>query len=130
MNKYVKRAERFRNDPSIHYNCAQAVVVSFAAECGISEGKAFQMGAHFGGGMRMAATCGAITVGLMVLGMLESSEEQRRQFVDAMKQNHEGMTDCADLLKKNAAQGGDKKEHCDGMVYEAVELVSAIMGLA
>ena len=78
----------------------------------------------------MAATCGAITGGLMVLGMLESSEEQRRQFVDAMKQNHEGMTDCADLLKKNAAQGGDKKEHCDGMVYEAVELVSTIMGLA
>lgn len=129
MNKYVKRAEQFRNDPSVHYNCAQAVVVSFAAECGISEGKAFQLGEHFGGGMRMAATCGAITGGLMVLGMLGGTEDQRRAFVEAMKANHEGKTNCADLLKKNAEQGGDKKEHCDGMVYEAVENVAKVMGL-
>lgn len=129
MNKYVKRAEQFRNDPSVHYNCAQAVVVSFAAECGISEGKAFQMGEHFGGGMRMAATCGAITGGLMVLGMLGGTEDQRRMFLEAMKANHDGMTDCAHLLKKNAEQGGTRKEHCDGMVYEAVENVAKVMGL-
>ena len=81
MNKYVKRAEQFRNDPSIHYNCAQAVLVAYAAECGISEGKAFQMGEHFGGGMRMAATCGAITGGLMVLGMLGGTEDQRLSLI-------------------------------------------------
>lgn len=129
MNKYVKRAEQFRNDPSIHYNCAQAVLVAYAAECGISEGKAFQMGEHFGGGMRMAATCGAITGGLMVLGMLGGTEDQRRAFISAMQDNHEKMTDCADLLKKNVQMGGTRKEHCDSMVYEAVENVAKVMGL-
>lgn len=129
MNKYVKRAEQFRNDPSVHYNCAQAVLVAYAAECGISEGKAFQMGEHFGGGMRMAATCGAITGGLMVLGMLGGTEDQRRAFIAAMQDNHEKMTDCADLLKKNTQQGGTRKEHCDSMVYEAVENVAKVMGL-
>lgn len=130
MNKYVKRAEQFRNDPSIHYNCAQAVLATFAAECGVSEGKAFQLGTHFGGGMKMAATCGVITGGLMVMGMLGGSDEQRRQFVAAIKDNHEGMTDCGALLQRNKELGGEKKAHCDGMVYEAVELVSTIMGLA
>ena len=129
MSKYVRRTEQYRSDPSVHYNCAQAVLVTYAAECGISEGKAFQLGAHFGGGMKMGATCGAITGALMVIGMLGGGDDAYRAFMKIMRDNHDGVTDCAGLLKKNAEAGGSKKEHCDGMVYEAVEAVAKVMGM-
>lgn len=30
---------------------------------------------------------------------------------------------CAELLKANIEKGGKKKEHCDGMIREAIELI-------
>ena len=35
---------------------------------------------------------------------------------------------CADLLWMNAERGGEKKPHCDAMVFEAVELLEDILG--
>ena len=40
-----------------------------------------------------------------------------------MKENHNGMINCFDLLKANAQAGGQKKPHCDGMIKEAIELI-------
>ena len=40
---------------------------------------------------------------------------------------HEGMSDCAHLLAANAKTGTPKKVHCDGMVYEAVELAESML---
>lgn len=128
-NKYLARARALREDPAVHYNCAQAVTGAFAEECGLSQAQAIALGAHFGSGMKMAATCGAITGALMVIGLLGGTDDQYRRFMSAMRQNHDGMTDCADLLKRNAELGGAKKPHCDGMVYEAVSNVVDIMGL-
>lgn len=130
MDKYMERVKTLREDPNTHHNCAQAVLEAFAPECGLTQEKAFKLGAHFGSGMKMAATCGAITGALMVIGMLGGGDDAYREFMTAMKGSHEGLTDCADLLKKNAATGCPKKEHCDGMVYEAVENVVKVMGLA
>ena len=129
MSKYVERARRLREDPSVHYNCAQAVVAAFAGECGISDGKARQLGELFGGGMKMAATCGAITGALMVLGMLGGGEAEYRVFMKTMRDKHEGATDCAALLKQAIAAGGEKRAHCNVMIYDAVETVAKVMGL-
>jgi len=128
-NKYLARAKQLRNHPAIRYNCAQALLVTFADACGISEEKAFQLGTHFGGGMKMAATCGAITSGLMVIGMMGGGDSQRQAFVSAMRDGHGGLMDCADLLKKNKEMGGERKPHCDGMIYEAVSHIVRIMEL-
>ena len=59
--------------------------------------------------MKMAATCGAITGALMVIGLLGGGDEEYRAFMTAMKQNHEGMTNCGDLLKKERRAGRSKK---------------------
>ena len=32
-NKYLDRAKALREDPNVHYNCAQAVTATFAEEC-------------------------------------------------------------------------------------------------
>ena len=128
-NKYVKKAKDFRAATNPHYNCAQAVLVVFADECGISEEKAFQMGAQFGHGMNMGATCGAMTGSLMVIGMLGGGREEAHSFMTAMRQRHDNLTDCKDLLRVNAEKGGSRQEHCDNMVFEAVEEVTKVMHL-
>ncbi len=129
MNPFLARAKALREDPNSHHNCAQAILEAFAPECGLTQEQAAKLGAHFGSGMKIAATCGAITGGLMVIGMLGGGDDAYRAFMNAMKTNHDGMTDCADLLKKNAATGCPKKQHCDGMIYEAVENIVKVMHL-
>lgn len=70
MSEYMEKAKELRAIVSPHYNCAQAIVIPFAEKAGITPDIAWKMAANFGGGMRRAAACGAITGGLMVLGCL------------------------------------------------------------
>ena len=58
---HMEKAKALRADTAVHYNCAQSVIIPFAAEMGITEEQAYKMGAHFGSGMRHGSTCGAIT---------------------------------------------------------------------
>ena len=76
MSKYLERAKQVRKIEEPHYNCCQAVTVPFAKECGMSEEHAYALGAHFGRGMGRASACGAITGGLMVLGMLGHGDKE------------------------------------------------------
>lgn len=128
MSKFTERAQVLRDDPKVHYNCAQSVLIPFAEEVGVSMETANKMAANFGAGMKCASTCGAITGGLMALGLLGVEDPAAiRAYFKIFKDNHNGMTSCADLLKENVAKGGEKKAHCDGMVREAVEAVEAIL---
>lgn len=52
------------------YNCAQAVLVSFAGQLGLSEDEALRVASAFGGGIgRQQLTCGAVTGASMALGL-------------------------------------------------------------
>ena len=128
MSKYMDRAKELRACTSPHYNCAQSVLIPFAADAGLSEEDAFRMAANFGGGMLMGGTCGAFTGGMMALGVWGVDDKPVvQQLSRAMKANHDGTLDCAKLLAKNAELGNPRKPHCDAMVYEAVELVEKIL---
>ena len=128
MSEHLKRAEELRAITEHHYNCAQSVFVPFAKECGIDEEQAYKVAANFGAGMKIAATCGAITGGLMVLGMLGKEDPATiRKYFQSCKDNHQGCLNCADLLRINAEAGLEKKPHCDAMVYEAVKAVEKIL---
>lgn len=128
MGKYLEKAKILRNDPAVHYNCAQAVMCAFAPDSGLSEADACRVSANFGSGMKMAATCGAVTGGLMVLGLYGIEDAPAvAGFLRAVRENHSGCLDCADLLRINKEKGGAKKPHCDAMVYEAVELVENLL---
>ena len=52
------------------FNCCQSVLVSFAADLGLTEEQAFALGSNFGAGMRMGSACGALTGALMALGLM------------------------------------------------------------
>ena len=121
-----EKLEALRADTSVHYNCCQSVLIPFCRECGISEETAYRLGSQFGGGMKMGSVCGAVTGALMVLGMTGAGEERAKQFKDAFRAEN-GALDCAELLKCAKEHGEEKKEHCDRMVFLAVELVEEML---
>ncbi len=51
------------------FNCSQAVVRTYGPDYGLSALDAGRVSCGFGGGMRRAETCGAVTGALMILGL-------------------------------------------------------------
>ena len=115
---HLEKVKELRARTDVHFNCCQAVLVTFAQEMGITEEQAFALGANFGSGMR----CGSVTGALMVLGTTSYPPEQadafRRRFLD-----EHGDINCAALLKKSHDAGIPRKEHCDGLVFEVVQML-------
>lgn len=128
MSKLVDRAKELRADETKHYNCAQGALVPFAEAKGIDAETAYQIAGNFGAGMKRAATCGAVTGALMALGLYGVEDPAViGEFYRRLKENHQGCLDCADLLRINKENGGNKKTHCDNMVYECVSLVEELL---
>ena len=119
MNK-MEHAKQLRDITEKHYNCAQSVLVPFAKEMGMSEEQAYNIGAHFGAGMRHGSTCGALTGALMVLGAMGYDEQAAQAMLKRFRDKN-GVTDCAHLLAASKERGEEKKPHCDRLVCECVE---------
>jgi len=51
------------------FNCSQAIVRTYGPDYGLSPLDGLRIGCGFGGGMRRAETCGAVTGALMILGL-------------------------------------------------------------
>ena len=128
MSKYLDRAKEIRAIVEPHHNCAQSVLMSFNKDAGISDELAYKMGACFGLGMKSGGTCGVITGALMLLGLYGVDDNATtKALVDFFKSKHDGMVNCADLLRVNAEHGGERKPHCDSLVYEMVEYVENLL---
>ena len=123
-SKYLARARDLRASTTIHYNCGQSVILPFAGDMGLTEEQAMGICANFGGGLKRASACGAITAGIIVLGVFGI---EPAKYYQALRANHDGMLDCADLLRRNKELGREKKPHCDGLVFECVSLVERII---
>ena len=64
------------------------MILPFAEDAGLTEEQAMGICANFGGGLRRASACGAITAGIIVLGMfgIETERAENGQIcVDKMK---------------------------------------------
>jgi hypothetical protein len=131
MNKHIEDAMEIRNEQPMVCNCAQTILRVYAKELGLSPEQAEKLGSNFGGGMKCGGTCGVITSGLLVLGGkgIESAAKIG-EFRRRIAENHDGMTDCKLLLKANAERGGNKKEHCDGMIREAITLIDELVSVS
>lgn len=128
MSKYYDKAVELRKIKEPHYNCAQATVIPFAEDAGLDEKMAQKLTSNFGAGMKRAATCGAVTGGLMILGMYGIDDSSViAEYYKKIKEKHDGFLDCASLLRINKEEGGEKKVHCDKMVFECVKLAEQIL---
>ena len=118
----IEKARELRASTDVHYNCCQSVLAAFAEDMGLTEEQAFNLGANFGSGMRCGSACGALTGGLMVLGMTHYPPEEADSFRKQFLEEH-GEIDCAALLKKAHEAGIPRKEHCDGLVFDVVQML-------
>ncbi len=119
---HLEKAQELRARTDVHFNCCQSVLVTFAEDMGLTEQQAFDLGANFGSGMRCGSVCGTLTGALMVLGMKGYDEEQSTAFLRKFQEDH-GEINCAALLKKSHEAGIPRKEHCDGLVFEVVQML-------
>ncbi len=125
MSKYtdlaMERRSRFTPDGRPAWNCCQAVVSVFAQDAGYDEEACMKAATYFRGGMQMGSVCGAVTGGLMALGLAGADDAQTaNELIRKVRENHNGMTDCRDLLRANAERGGEKMPHCNAMIRECV----------
>ena len=128
MSKYLDRAHEIRAIETPHHNCAQSVLMSFTQSLNLDDETAYKIATAFGGGMKSGITCGVITGGLMVLGLFDvDAPEDTQALIKYFQSRHSDMLNCADLLKANAAAGGQRKPHCDALVYEMVEYVEKVL---
>lgn len=142
MTNYPEIAvARFRQD----FNCAQSVLVAFASGYGLTDEMALKISASFGGGMaRSGKTCGAVTGGLMALGLKygytvpegrDAMYGIALEFMHRFEKLH-GSLSCRDLLgfdvstpenREKARQAGVFQNICPGLVHDAAEIVQAML---
>jgi len=127
------------------FNCAQSVLSAFAEDLGLKEETSL-LASAFGGGMRMAATCGALTGALMALGLAQGFDN-----VDVDKKAHIenltkelvarwtsiiGDTDCKDILgidvskpegRTEARAAGVFDSECPRCIEQGVTLLEELL---
>lgn len=130
------------------FNCAQSVAGAFADSLPLTREQTMAMCGGFAGGVGSTheELCGALSGGVMVLGLLVPhtdgadrvskqrilalTKEFRRRFAEAFG----GLTRCGDLLRARPAPGEKTPAalrlgitaHCDVMIVTAVELVETV----
>ena len=128
MSKYtdlaMERRSQLTPDGRPAWNCCQAVVSVFAEDAGYDEQACMKAATYFRGGMQMGSVCGAITGGLMALGLAGADDPQTaNDLIRKVRENHNVMIHCRDLLRVNAENGGEKLPHCNAMIRECIRYV-------
>ena len=132
MSKYTDLAMERRSvigpDGKSAWNCCQAVVSVFAKDANYDEDACMKAATFFRGGMQMGSVCGAVTGALLALGMAGVDDLQAaNEVIRRIRENHDGMIHCKDLLRVNAEKGGEKTPHCNAMIREAITVTEEIL---
>ena len=139
MTNFEMAKDLFKNG----LNCSQTVFMLFAPKYGLSKEMAVKIACGFGGGMRDAQVCGAVTGALMVIGLKygnENKEDQEskqicyqktKEFIKLFREA-QGSIVCKELLgvdisteegNKLAGEKGLYQTTCVDMILKAVEIL-------
>jgi C_GCAxxG_C_C family probable redox protein len=121
------------------------VLTAFASEFGLSDEMALKIAAPFGGGMaRTGKTCGAVTGGLMALGLKygyttpggrDATYGIAQKFMNHFEEKH-GSTLCRELIGcdistpeglQKAHESGVTESVCPKVVHDAVVILQAML---
>jgi C_GCAxxG_C_C family probable redox protein len=129
------------------FNCSQAVFSSYSEQFGIESDKACKVATGFGGGMRMAGTCGAVTGAFMVLGLKYGNSPEKdmdakantykkiEEFTSRFKTRNDTVA-CGELLgcdistpegNKEAQDKGLFRSLCPQLVQDAAEILEEML---
>jgi C_GCAxxG_C_C family probable redox protein len=144
MDRVEAAVELFRSGCA----CSQAVFGAFAPVHGVDESHALRLASGFAAGMRMGGTCGAVTGGLMALGLAVADDPRcrtadgRQQVYAAVNEfcvefrRRRGGLDCRELLgcdistPEGLQQAKDKDlfaTTCVELVRDAATIVDGII---
>lgn len=122
MDSKIEEA-RARKD-SGKYNCAQAVVTTYAPTVGLEENQAMKLGAAFGLGMgNMEGTCGSLVGAGMIISMATGDRASAMQAMKRMMESfadRNGSTKCKDLKGLNS---GFCLRQCNDCVADSAEFL-------
>jgi len=130
------------------FSCAQAVLSSYAPGLGLERELALRVAGAFGGGMgRMGRMCGAVTGGLMVIGLRHGTTQGDddegkgrcyavvQEFAEQFKARN-GATTCSELLghdmsvpeeRELAKAEGLFEALCPKLVRDAAEILEHLL---
>lgn len=113
-------------------NCAQAVLIPFAEDLGLSKATAANIASGFGGGIaRLQGTCGALTGGCMALGLVLGAREPDaakardatgaafRELQKRFVEQH-GASTCRDLLNVDLNTEEGRATHATNNLREKI----------
>jgi C_GCAxxG_C_C family probable redox protein len=145
MSRSAAAEQLFRE----HANCAQSVLIPFAADLGVDTTTASRIASGFGGGIaRLQGTCGAMTGACMALGLVIGEREPDaakakdatstafREFQKRFVELH-GATTCRALLNVDLNTEEGRAEHarndlrttvCTPCVRDAAQIVDDLLG--
>ena len=132
MSKYIdlamERRNQFTPEGRPAWNCCQAVVSVFAQDAGYDEDACIMAATYVRGGMQIGSVCGAITGSLMAVGLAGVNDPTiPDKLFRKIRENHEGLTNCKDLLRVNAENGGEKMPFCNAIIRECIGYVEEIL---
>lgn len=106
------------------YNCAQAIVSTYASEVGLDENISMNIAASFGGGMgNMEGTCGSLVGAGMIIGIATGD---RARAMQAMKRMMEAFQkrNCSTKCKELKGIGtGVPLRSCNDCVADSAEFL-------
>lgn len=134
------KADNAINTFNNNLNCAQSVIGAYADQYNLDRDSLYKLASAFGGGMGHSnGVCGAISGGLMVLGLKHNEEQfdkettyaQTRHLMDEfIKRN--GTSDCEKLIgvdlmteegKKKFQAEGIKKKVCEKCIVDVIDII-------
>ena len=83
---------------------------------------------YFRGGMQVGSVCGAVTGSLLAIGLAGVDDPHAADdLIRKIRDHHNGMINCKDLLRANAESGGEKMPHCNAMIRECIGYAEEIL---
>ncbi len=128
-------------------NCSQAILIALGEPLGVDRRTAVGIASAFGGGMACTGqTCGAVTGGLMVIGLhcrkARWFASRRASLAYALGRDflrefeaREGSTQCKQLLEAAGVEGSPEqamasevyRTHCQKLVHDAAEILGRLL---
>lgn len=127
------------------YNCTQSLLAVYGHGRGMKQETAFRIAGAFGGGMgKTGDVCGAVTGGLMIVGLefgtpdledetaIHKTYDQARRFIREFKQRNNTVV-CRELLRcdsdvRQRTSMNDVYSNCPKFVKDAAEIIEEILG--
>ncbi len=139
MKKHTSTKKEIAQEFMRGRSCGQCVLGEYADELGYDRDETDRIADCFAGGMLMGQTCGAVTGGLMAIGLAcEDSETAHAKAEEYTKRfaGRNGSCLCSELLgcnmgipeeKARARAEGKLAELCPDLVISAFELLDEIL---